>query len=83
MPHDRDRSIHQLDLERRWLTAKLDHGAYADRPAEIEAAMRRVEDLDLATAAAPAAALVVEFAPFVPGVAGQRVTALAPAAGAW
>lgn len=55
MATDRDRTIHQLDLERRWLTAKLDHGAYAERPADTEAALRRIEDLDLAIAVRPAA----------------------------
>lgn len=54
MPADRERNIHQLDLERRSLTARLDHGAYRDRPAEVEAALRRIDDLDLAIAAKPA-----------------------------
>lgn len=52
---DRARSIHQLDFERRWLTAQLDHGAYFQRTAELEAKLRRIEDLDLIIASKSAA----------------------------
>lgn len=60
---NRRATIAQLDLERRALVARLDHG----RPDEsaAQSLMQRIEDLDLAIAATPAgnyADLAVKFA---------------------
>ncbi len=56
MSKEPQRSITQLDFERRWMLAKLDHGGNNDD--EAQSLIRRIEDLDLAIAASPSETLV-------------------------
>ncbi len=55
MPKDPPRSITQLDFERRWLLARIDHEGLGEAAAQD--LMRRIEDLDLATAASSSESL--------------------------